>query len=127
VRTAAYLILTPILLLVGWLTLAGAAVQTTDPSEGTRGLVVAVTSFLMIPLGIAVGWRYRHRSLRLPAQLILTPVVLYFGWWLAWVLLLWSTGQESLVYGPVGIGIGLVSLLTVPLGIAMGWRRYQQR
>jgi hypothetical protein len=128
-RLPARLILTPILLSYGFWFLVGLIVLAAGQqsrADGTLVTIVALITLLTIPLGIGLAWRYRERSLRLPAHLILTPVVLYFGWWLLWVLLLWSTGQESLVYGPVGTIILVISVLTIPLGIALGWLRYRR-
>jgi len=127
VRVAAYLILTPIFLYAGWAFLGFALVGSSGLSDRTGRLLVNISALLMIPLGVAFGWRYRHRSLRVPAHLILTPVVLSLGWWLLCVLLLWATGQQSQVYGTLGTILILGSLLMVPLGVAVGWRRYRAR
>jgi hypothetical protein len=121
VRNAIYLALTPILLFVGWAFLSNAFVESAGPSGGVGGVLVAVGGLLMIPLGVAVGWHYRHRSMR---HLIVTPVVLFFGWRFFAVLRLWATGQL-----PDGTGIVVVrlsALLIIPLGVAVGWR-YRHR
>jgi hypothetical protein len=58
---------------------------------------------------------------RVAAHLILTPVVLFFGWWFLSVLLLWATEQQSQAYGVLGMILGLGSLVMIPLGVAYGW------
>ena len=111
-RVAAYLILTPILLFVGWSFVGSAFVESAGPSGGIGGMLVAVGGLLMIPLGVAVGWRYRDRSM---GHLIVTPVVLFFGWRFLAVLRLWASGEL-----PDGTGIVVVrlsALLMVPLGV----------
>ena len=120
-RVAAHLILTPILLFVGWSFLGFALVGSSRLFDGTGGMVVNISALLMIPLGVAFGWRYRHRSMRVAAHLILTPVVLFFGWWFLSVLLLWATRQQSQAYGALGMILGLGSLVMIPLGVAYGW------
>jgi hypothetical protein len=122
-RIAAYLTLTPFLLLLGWSTLVGGFVEASGLADGTSGKVfISASSLLMIPLGVAFGWRYRQRSLQLPVRLFLTPIVLFFGCWFLVVLLILATGQESRMYGTLGKIVALVLLPTVPLGIALGWR-----
>ena len=61
VRNAIHLVLTPILLFVGWAFLSSALVESAGPSGGIGGMLVAVGGLLTIPLGVAVGWHYRHR------------------------------------------------------------------
>jgi hypothetical protein len=65
VRNAIYLALTPILLFVGWAFLSSAFVESAGPSGGVGGVLVAVDGLLMIPMGVAVGWRYRVQRHRL--------------------------------------------------------------
>jgi hypothetical protein len=57
-RAAAYLILTPFFLFLGWSTLAGALVAATGLADATTDHV----AYLMISVGTGLGWlRYRHR------------------------------------------------------------------
>jgi hypothetical protein len=126
----ARLLLTPIVLFSGCMFLAGLLILATGPESriyGTLGTIVALALLPTVPLGIALGWRYRHRSLRLPAHLILTPIVFYLGWCLLWALLAWLTGQAWMVTGVGGMTAYIVALLMIPLGIALGWRRYRHR
>jgi hypothetical protein len=121
VRNAIHLVLTPILLFVGWAFLSSALVESAGPSGGIGGMLVAVGGLLTIPLGVAVGWHYRHRSMR---HLIVTPVVLFFGWRFFATLHLWATGQLPDRTGIVVLRLS--ALLIIPLGVAVGWR-YRQR
>jgi hypothetical protein len=127
-RLPARLFLTPILLFFGCWFFAGLLVYATGRESrfsGTLGTVVALIFLLMVPLGVGLAWRYRHRSLRLPAHLILTPIILYFGWVLLWALLAWLIGQDWMVSGTGGTTAYIVALLMIPLGIAWGWLRYR--
>jgi hypothetical protein len=74
-----------------------------------------------------LAWRYRHRSLRLPAHLILTPIVLFFGGILLWALLAWLTGQDWMISGLGGMTATIVAYLMIPVGIGLGWLRYRHR
>jgi hypothetical protein len=56
VRNAIHLVLTPILLFVGWAFLSSGLVESAGPSGGIGGMLVAVGGLLTIPLGVAVGW-----------------------------------------------------------------------
>lgn len=120
-RNAVHLVLTPILLFGGWAFLSSAFVESAGPSGGIGGALIAVGGLLMIPLGVAVGWHYRHRSMR---HLIVTPVVLFFGWRFLATLHLWASGQLPDQTGIVVIRLS--ALLIIPLGVAVGWR-YRQR
>jgi hypothetical protein len=120
-RVAAHLILTPILLCVGWSFLGIFLVETSgQPSDGTGAMVVGVSALLMLPLGAAYGWRHRHRSMRVAAHLILTPIALYFGWWFLGGFLLGTSGQPSDETRAMVLSLG--SLAMIPLGVAYGWR-----
>ena len=126
-RAAAYLILTPFFLFLGWSTLAGALVAATGLADATSAKVlVSVSTLLMLPLGVAFGWRHRHRSLRLPARLFLTPILLFCGFWFLVGPLVWGTGKQPRAYGTLGTIIALISLLTIPLGVGLAWR-YRHR
>jgi hypothetical protein len=83
-------------------------------------MVVGVSALLMLPLGAAYGWPNRHRSIRVAAHLILTPVVLFFGSWFLGGFLLGTGGQPS--DGTPAMVLSLGSLLMLPLGAAYGWR-----
>ena len=122
-RAAVYLVLTPFLLCIGWAALASALVEATGQADETIARVlVSASSLLMIPLGVAFGRRYRQRSLRLPARLFLTPILLFFGCWFLTGFVVYAAGQESRFDGPLGTIVALAFLLTVPLGVGFAWR-----
>ena len=127
-RSMGHLIVTPVVVFFGWRFLAVLRLWASgELPDGTGIVVVRLSALLMVPLGVAVGWRYRHRSLRLPAHLILTPIALYLGWVVLWALLAWLTGQDWMISGHGGMTASIVALLVAPLGIAVGWLRYRQR
>ena len=123
VRAAVYLVLTPFLLCIGWAAFASALVEAAGQSDeiGAR-ILVSASSLLMIPLGVAFGWRHRKRSLGLPARLFVTPVLVFLGCWLLVVLLVLVSGQGSWLDGPLGTVLGLTLLLTIPLAVGLAWR-----
>jgi hypothetical protein len=121
-----HLIVTPVVLFFGWRFFATLRLWATGQLPDAAGIVVLrLSALLIIPLGVAVGWRYRQRSLRVAAHLILTPAVLFFGWIVLWALLAWLTGQDWMISGPGGMTATIVGYLMIPLGIVLGWLRYQ--
>ena len=61
-RAIAHVILTPILLFIGWTFVGGFFVGLTgQPVDGTGATIVSLFGLLMLPLGVAYGWRNRHR------------------------------------------------------------------
>ncbi len=62
--------------------------------------------------------------MRAAAHVVLTPIVLYFGWSLLGGFVVGVSGQP--LDGAGASVVGLVALLMLPLGVWYGWRNRQR-